>query len=137
MQQPFSFNFFSGDCFDTSTQSSSSVQVKMQVDCGDKRTVFDLSEVPRPKESAAGDTMQICRIKQLELSVCSACDRLQGVPEDTDIVPGQYEGGLQIWECSRDLGHRCIVYLPIRIKIPHAPLIYSTKRTLYTLDWQA
>jgi SAM-dependent methyltransferase len=95
--QPFTFNFFSP------TESSVSGIVPIhEFPASDERN-FVLNEIPYPNNKSNEFKYRECATNHFKFLVTSSSLQLADIPANCDIVHGKYEGGLQIWECSKDL----------------------------------
>ena len=108
--QSFSFEFFPSATLSSSLSSGHDRKHEQQQDNNDDlryviTSAAGLKEITQPDPHIKNLwDFQVCKTNLFEFSISCGNNRLEGVPEDTDIVPGKYEGGLKVWECSRDLG---------------------------------
>ncbi len=107
----FRFDFFGGSA-DGVGQAAAATTVASGAEVGagmlelvgsDK--VAQLGDEAFVSQRVQGATPSVLQVRTLSSSATeSAAKRLEGVdPSVTDLVPGRYEGGFTVWECSLDL----------------------------------
>lgn len=111
----FSFGFFDGEpnkpveeLVKYSTSWLESIRRKVSDIGSDGQELAPVIAVPRPSNFFANSTQHTICLKGLDVQLSGSEKEIKQGDQVTDIVPGKYEGGYRLWECSMDLAEYLI-----------------------------